>query len=102
MIKYSTTPDDDDQDNKITRSVLDIQDELPDLTDLTVMVTGATGFVGSKLVTQLSGKSCKRVIAIGRNKSKGDLLQNLPHVDFMCVDLTDKSRRNHLKARDWH
>lgn len=54
---------------------------------VTVLVTGATGFLGEYLIRQLAGQY--RVLALGRNREKGKLLEKWGAV-FCPGDFTDR------------
>jgi len=81
----------------------DIHDILADsnilwhsLSDSTVLVTGATGLVGTALVRAISAANKKytlniRLIAHGRNKSKGDALAGELGLEFVPGDIRKSS-----------
>ena len=61
------------------------------------VITGATGFLGSNLAKKLNSLGFK-VVALGRNRQKGSLLQN-EGIEFVCADLSDKDEiSNALKG----
>ena len=63
-----------------------------ELENSAILVTGATGLVGGALVHALSAANDQhnlnlRLIACGRNNSKGDKLALRPYIEFICGDI---------------
>ena len=58
----------------------------------TVAVTGASGFLGSHLIEQLSASGRYRIIAADTTRNaRSALIESLPHVEFREIDLRDRA-----------
>ncbi len=61
---------------------------------MNILVTGATGFLGFR-VCQMFDKDKYNIIALGRNRKRGELIRKLGHSFYSC-DLIDKKSMEDL------